>query len=211
MRKITREIVDAFQNSRSLTIGNSRTNGESLWLFGNKIAEIRRDGLWICNGGWDSATTKERLNGLSGVHIVQRGGTWYLNGLEWDGRWTHVDTWNSMRGIAYEPESVPEENVQEPEFDVTSVWTNQGYSRPVYAVYRTLLEDGLRAVEYLLNGEGIPSRRMESDTEGVYQPNYFIVVRPQDVQASASILSDYYPIEETPSCCLANCFFSGDY
>ena len=205
MRKITREIVDAFQNSRSLTIGNSRTNGESLWLFGNKIAEIRRDGLWICNGGWDSATTKERLNGLSGVHIVQRGGTWYLNFRQWDGGWVNVDAWNQ------EAESVPEEVVQEPEFDITSEWMKQGYSKPVYAVYHTLLEEGLRAVEYLLNGEGIPTKRMESDTDKVYQPNYFIVVRPQDVEASVSILSDYFPFAKTPSGSLANYFFSGNY
>ena len=208
MRKITREIVDAFQNSRSLTIGNSRTNGESLWLFDNKIAEIRRDGLWICNGGWDSATTKERLNGLSGVHIVQRSGTWLLNGLEWDGRWTNIDIWNSMRGTAYEPESVTEEVVQEPEFDITSEWMKQGYSKPVYAVYHTLVEEGLRAVEILLNGEGIPTKRMESDTEGVYRPNYFVVVRPEDVEKSVDVLSDYFTFEETPSGSLANCFFS---
>lgn len=210
MRKITREIVDAFQNSRSLTIGNSRTNGESLWLFDNKIAEIRRDGLWITNAGWDSATTKERLNGLSGVNIVQRGGTWYLNGLEWDGRWTNIDIWNSMRGTAYEPDSAPEEIAPEIEFDVTSQWMAQGYSKPVYAVYHTLLEEGLRAVEYLLIEQGIATKRMESDTEGMYQPNYFIVVRPQDVEASVSILSDYFPFEKMPSGSLANCFFSED-
>ena len=204
MRKITREIVDAFQNSRSLTIGNSRTNGESLWLFDNKIAEIRRDGLWITNAGWDSATTKERLNGLSGVNIVQRGGNWYLNGWGWDGGWINVDEWNERRGI----QSVPEVNVQEPEFDVTSEWMEQGYSKPVYAVYHTLVEEGLRAVEILLNGEGIPTKRMESDTEGMYQPNYFIVVRPEDVEKSADVLSDYFTFEKTPSGSLANCFFS---
>ena len=195
MRKITREIVDAFQNSRSLKIGNSRTNGESLWLFDNKIAEIRRDGLWITNAGWDSATTKERLNGLSGVNIAQRGGNWYLNGWGWDGGWVNVDEWNERRGI----QSVPEENVQEPEFDVTSVWMKQGYSKPVYAVYHTLVEEGLRAVEILLNEEGIPTKRMESDTEGVYRPNYFIVVRPEDIESSANILSMYFLPEERPS------------
>ena len=194
MRKITREIVDAFQNSRSLTIDNSRTNGESLWLFGNKIAEIRRDGLWITNAGWNSATTKERLNGLSGVRIFWTGGSLYLNGYEWDGRWTHVDTWNSMRGIAYEPESVPEENVQEPEFDVTSEWMKQGYSRPVYSIYHTLVEVNLNEVEQMLNGEGIPTKRMESDTEGMYQPNYFVVVRPEDVVRASSILCESYSI-----------------
>ncbi len=191
MRKITREIVDAFQNSRSLTIGNSRTNGESLWLFGNKIAEIKRDGLWITNAGWDSSTTKERLNGLSGVNIVQRRGTWFLNGNEWDGRWTHVDTWNEG-GIAHEPESVPEENEQE--FDVTSEWTNEGYSRPVYSIYHTLVEGNLAQVEHVLTEAGIPSRRMESDTEGVYRPNYFIVVRPEDVVRASSVLCENYSL-----------------
>ena len=194
MRKITREIVNAFQNSRSLTIGNSRTNGESLWLFDNKIAEIRRDGLWITNAGWDSATTKERLNGLSSVHIIQRRGNWYLNERQWDGSWVHVDSFS--RGVDV---SIPEENVQDVEFDVTSTWMEQGYSRPVYSIYHTLLEEGLRAVEILLNGEGIPTKRMESDTEGVYRPNYFIVVRPEDVQASANILSMYFLPEERPS------------
>lgn len=193
MRKITREIVDAFQNSRSLTIGNSRTNGESLWLFDNKIAEIRRDGLWISNGGWNSVTTKERLNGLLGVHIVQRGGTWYLNGFEWDGRWTHIDTWNEG-GIAHERDSIAEENVQEPEFDVTSEWMKQGYSRPVYSIYHTLVEVNLDEVEQILNREGIPTKRMESDTDGVYRPNYFIVVRPEDVVRASSVLCESYSL-----------------
>jgi len=181
MRKITREIVNAFENSRSLTIGNSRTNGESLWLFGNKIAEIRRDGLWITNAGWQSVTTKERLNGLSGVEIITRRGNWYLNGRQWDGRWVNLDAWND--GIEYVQDgSRVEENAQEVEFDVTSEWTEFGYSRPIYSIFHTLVEENLRAVEELLDEHGIPYRRMESDTEGMYCPNYFIVVRPQDYQ-----------------------------
>jgi len=191
MRQITRDIVNAFQNSRSLRIDNSRTDGESLWLFDNKIAEIRRDGLWITNAGWNSTTTKERLNGLSGVNIVQRRGTWFLNGNEWDGRWTHVDTWNEG-GIAHEPESVPEENVQEPEFDVTSEWMPEGYSKPVYAVFHSLKEASIEPVEAMLNGEGIPTRKTESDTDGVYRPNYFVIVRPEDVDKAVRILSEAY-------------------
>ena len=186
MRQITRDIVNAFQNSRSLRIDNSRTDGESLWLFDNKIAEIRRDGLWITNAGWKSKTTKERLNGLSGVHIQQVRGNWFLNGREWEGGWVNVDAWND--GIEY----VDGANVQEPEFDVTSEWMPEGYSKPVYAVYHTLLEAGLKAVEILLNDAGIPTRRAESDTDGVYRPNYFIVVRPEDVDGAVEILSEYY-------------------
>jgi len=182
--------VNAFQNSRSLTIGNSRTNGESLWLFGNKIAEIRRDGLWITNAGWDSSTTKERLNGLSSVHIIQRRGKWYLNEVEWDGSWVHVDSFS--RGVDV---SIPEENVQEPEFDLTSEWIrSEGYSKPIYAVFHTIMEVSLEPVEAMLNVSGIPTRRMESDTEGMYCPNFFLVVRPEDVDSAVRILNESYCI-----------------
>ena len=71
----------------------------------------------------------------------------------------------------------------------------EGYSRPVYSIYHTLVEEGLRAVEILLNQGGIPSRRMESDTEGMYKPNYFVVVRPEDVERGVNILSDYFTID----------------
>jgi hypothetical protein len=54
------------------------------------------------------------------------------------------------------------------------------------------VEEGLRAVEILLNDVGIPTKRMESDTEGVYRPNYFIVVRPDDVDKAVEKLSEYY-------------------
>jgi len=184
MRQITRDIVQAFESRNSLRIDNSRTDGRSLWLFNNQIAEWRWDGLWISNAGWKSKTTKERLNGLSGVNIYQLRGIWFLNDRIWDGGWVNVDAWND--GITYMA------IVQEPEFDVTSEWMREGYSRPVYSVYHTLVEEGLRAVEILLNDVGIPTKRMESDTEGVYRPNYFIVVRPDDVDKAVEKLSEYY-------------------
>ena len=191
MRQITRDIVNAFQNSRSLRIDNSRTDGESLWLFDNKIAEIRRDGLWITNAGWDSRTTNERLNGLSGVHVRKQRGTLLLNDRVWDGGWVNVDAWND--GITYVNDDSPrEENVQEPEFDVTSEWMPEGYSKPVYAVFHSLKEASIEPVEAMLNGEGIPTRRTESDTDGVYRPNYFVVVRPEDVDKAVRILSEAY-------------------
>lgn len=194
MRQITRDIVRAFESRNSLRIDNSRTDGQSLWLFNNRIADWRADGLWITNSGWTSVTTKERLNGLTGISIQQVRGNWFLNGRAWDGEWINVDAWND--GITYVNEASPREAiVQEPEFDVTSEWMPEGYSRPVYSIYHTLVEEGLRAVEILLNQGGIPSRRMESDTEGMYKPNYFIVVRPEDVERGVNILSDYFTID----------------
>jgi hypothetical protein len=46
--------------------------------------------LQISNAGWASNTTKERLNGIPGVHIKQKNWTWYLNGQEWDGGWKRI-------------------------------------------------------------------------------------------------------------------------
>jgi hypothetical protein len=64
MRKITREIAEAFIDGRSLRIDNSETDGMSLWLHGNLIA--RKDGECIVMtlAGWPTPTTRERLNGV---------------------------------------------------------------------------------------------------------------------------------------------------
>lgn len=92
MRKITREIVAAFMNRETKRIGNSYTNGTTLYLHSNAIAEWRQDGsLWITNAGWKSNTTKERLNGLPGVSIHQKDWTWYLNDEPWNGHWVKIN------------------------------------------------------------------------------------------------------------------------
>ena len=57
-------------------------------LHGNKIAYRYNDPertLSITNAGWQSVTTKERLNGIPDVSIHQMNFVWYLNGEEWDG------------------------------------------------------------------------------------------------------------------------------
>lgn len=80
MRKVTKEICAAFIAREKKTVGNSHTFMGALWLHGNKIAEIINGELWITNAGWQSNTTKERLNGLPNVSICQRQGQWFLNG-----------------------------------------------------------------------------------------------------------------------------------
>jgi hypothetical protein len=180
MREITKKIVRAFEGRQDLIVVNSRTDGQSLWLFDNRIAEWRNDGLWITNADWDSITTKERLNGLTGVNIRQQRGVWLLNGRYWDGSWVHVGDWTN--GIE------TEQNANEPEFDTTSEWIDEGYSEPIYSVFHTLVESDIQSVEQKLNESGIPTKRMESDTDGVYQPNYFLVVRPNDVEKAINIL-----------------------
>jgi hypothetical protein len=57
-------------------------------LHGNAIAYRYNDPeqtLSITNCGWQTNTTKERLNSIPGVNIYQKAGIWFLNGEEWDG------------------------------------------------------------------------------------------------------------------------------
>lgn len=94
MRQITREIVAAFMMRETKRIGNSYTDGTTLYLHDNAIAKFDKDGrLWITNAGWKSNTTKERLNGLPGVSIHQRNYTWYLNDEPWNGDWVRINRW----------------------------------------------------------------------------------------------------------------------
>ena len=188
MRLITQRIIHAFEGRYEFKIDNSRTDGQSLWLFDNKIAEWRYDGLWVSNGGWSSKTTKERLNGLRGVNIRQQRGVWFLNDRVWDGRWVHVETWD-RDGITSVTNGEAEQVANEPEFDTTSEWIEDGYSKPIYSVFHTNQEADIEGIETKLNDAGILSRRMESDTAGVYRPNYFIVVLPNEHDKALTILN----------------------
>ena len=92
MRMITQQAVAAFNNAESFKSGNTKVivkaNVTVLLLFNNEIAYRYNDPertLSITNAGWESNTTKERLNGLDGVSIQQKAGIWYLNGKEWEG------------------------------------------------------------------------------------------------------------------------------
>ena len=65
MRKVTKETVEAFLAGYSRTVGNTTTDGKTLFLHGNKIAEKMPDGsIHATLAGWGSPTTRERLNGL---------------------------------------------------------------------------------------------------------------------------------------------------
>lgn len=96
MRKITHDAVTAFKNGYKFKSGNTEVNSHGYFLHGNKIAEYTslfidsNKDINITNAGWFTTTTKERLNGLPNVHIVQKKGVWYLNGVEWSGAWVTV-------------------------------------------------------------------------------------------------------------------------
>ena len=93
MRITTASAITAFLAARPFKSRNTKVevspNVTTLYLFGNAIAYLYNDPartLSITNAGWQTNTTKERLNGIPGVSINQRQGVWYLNGSPWDGK-----------------------------------------------------------------------------------------------------------------------------
>lgn len=95
MRKITQAVCSAFEAQRPLTTGNSSTDGLALYLHGNKIAQHTSEGLMVSTAGWDTNTTRERLNGLRGVRVYRRKGELILNGKPWDGEMVNIKTWGA--------------------------------------------------------------------------------------------------------------------
>jgi len=68
MRKVTQEIANAFRQGRKLTKGNTSTDGNSIWLHGNKIVRRNEGGeVEISFAGWPTVTTRERLNAFAPV------------------------------------------------------------------------------------------------------------------------------------------------
>lgn len=98
MRQITRDAVYAFNNGYKFRRDNTRvavdTDGDRyFYLHNNLIAFTDSDKFYITDGGWQSNTTKERLNGiLSGTSfsVYQKNWTWYIHdsrsgeNYEWD-------------------------------------------------------------------------------------------------------------------------------
>lgn len=97
-------MAKAFYNNEKFSSGNTQVSDKGIFLHGNKIAEwqslyapLKKDGNMKINitlAGWNTSTTRERLNGLKGVRVTTKQGQAYLNGKAWDGEWVTVEDWN---------------------------------------------------------------------------------------------------------------------
>ena len=91
MRKIERQMNAAIQSAADWQSGNTSVhfNEEEqvsiVRLHGNKIAEIGDDFMTIFDGGWQTVTTKSRLNALfsefcnPGEGVFQKAYQWFVN------------------------------------------------------------------------------------------------------------------------------------
>jgi hypothetical protein len=97
MRKIERQMLNAIANNSNWQSANTRvefdadTNESKVYLHGNHIADVGENYIRIYDGGWQSNTTKSRLNaifsecGIAGEGVFQKNYQWFVrlyNGTE---------------------------------------------------------------------------------------------------------------------------------
>ena len=91
MRKIEREMNNAISYNLNWQSGNTavtfdpETNESKVYLHGNHIATVGDDFVQIFDGGWQSTTTKSRLNAILSEHAIkgecvfQKNFKWYVD------------------------------------------------------------------------------------------------------------------------------------
>lgn len=92
--------IGAFLIGQSFKLGNTNVkvndptipNSWTLELFGNPIAIRTGNRIRLMDCGWQTKTTKERLNAILSSCgqplIVQKKRKWYHNGAEWNGTYS---------------------------------------------------------------------------------------------------------------------------
>jgi hypothetical protein len=94
MRKIETQMIEAIKQDKDWKSGNTKVvnffnDGDkcvvtSVFLHGNKIAEIDDNSMTIFDGGYQSNTTKSRLNALcdefciAGEGVFQKNYKWFV-------------------------------------------------------------------------------------------------------------------------------------
>lgn len=96
MRKVEKQMCEAVQSNKNWTGSNTSVitedNVSKVYLHGNKIAEVGDDFVTVFDGGWQSTTTKSRLNAIINEFcnaftdgIFQKDFAWYVR----DNKVTH--------------------------------------------------------------------------------------------------------------------------
>ena len=106
MRKIESQMNAAITAKVDWKLKNTEvTNIDGVsfvFLHGNKIAEVGDNFVRLFDGGWQSVTTKSRLNailqrhGLPGECVFQKNWTWFLRS-KWGTEFSVIPFFSSMR------------------------------------------------------------------------------------------------------------------
>jgi hypothetical protein len=89
MRKIESQMIAAIKSNKDFKVANTEviscTHTSDVYLHGNLIARIGETWIELFDGGWQTTTTKSRLNailsafGMSGECVFQKNFNWFVN------------------------------------------------------------------------------------------------------------------------------------
>jgi hypothetical protein len=89
MRKIEKQIIAAIKDNKDLKVANSQviscSNVSDVYLHGHLIARIGETWMELFDAGYQTNTTKSRLNallhafGMDGEYIFQKNFQWFIN------------------------------------------------------------------------------------------------------------------------------------
>lgn len=86
---ISSDAASAFNRAEKFRRGNTEVRVDEgvvqMLLHGNMIAQKTKLAYTISTCGWNTLTTRSRLNGLHRVNVYQSKGQLYLNNVAWDG------------------------------------------------------------------------------------------------------------------------------
>lgn len=177
-------VIQSFLEGKKKKQGNGQTDGRSLYLFGNLIAEHREDGLYVTNAGWPTRTTNKWLNMLPDTYVSMKRKEPYLNGQKWDGTFQKVNS-NPQPDAKHVGECFDESQ----EYIRLDGW--RGYAKPKYSVHcepdtgqwddspYPNAERNIKAKVAELKAQGIPTKVVTLETSNVFCVNHFIIVPPK--------------------------------
>ena len=107
MRKIETQMIQAIKDNTNWTSANTTVTLEDgiskVYLYGNLIAEIDEDSMKLYDGGYQSKTTKSRLNallnafgytcGTKNEQVFQQNWTWFVRVFN--------ETFNEMQTVKF--------------------------------------------------------------------------------------------------------------
>jgi len=124
MRLETQKIARAFYNGRAASAARTTTDGNTVWLHGNKIAWRTEAGdIGFTLAGWPTVTTRERINGILETFgygywsVGQRNHDQYLfylaeKVMPLDGSFAFPDSFylSDLKGLQPHPDTEPTES-----------------------------------------------------------------------------------------------------
>ncbi len=198
--------ANAFSEGKAHIKGPVESTGRDLFYHGNHIAQWKKDGLYISNGGYQprngstgSLSTKFLLNALPGVNISTLRRQWSLNGKEWDGEEIKV------KGVKA-PKASQEEKPLSTKISLRTIYRRsdgwRGSEQPIFAAAgandtggwsdspcpSNVATEELQKAAGVLRSAKIKYKETVAQTSNVFCVGRYLVVSEADLQKAKELV-----------------------